>query len=191
MKNLLNLHSISISKILILFSFFWTLAVYFYPEITIFWLNKQFLNEWNYLFFLLQILIYNFLHWGIMHFLFNAIFIYYFWSVLELLIWKKKFIIFFIFTAIFNAIFINLFEIWNTTTIGISGFAMAIISYYTLELKSKNNPEWKGWVTAIILNIWIWFMPNISLYWHLFWAIAWIIFYFLNKEYFKRKMVGV
>lgn len=191
MKDFLNLHTISVSKVLIFLSLIWTLAIYFFPESSIFGLNSYYLDKWNYLMFVIQVFISNFLHWDLMHFLFNSIFIYYFGTILENLIWRKKFIIFFVFTAIFNAIFISFFETWNTTTIGISGFVMALLSYYTLELKSKNNPEWKGWITAIILNIGIWFFPGISLYWHLFWAIAWVIYYFLNKEYFRRKMVGV
>ncbi len=188
MRDILNLHTFSVSKFFVLLSFFWTLAVYLYPKVIIFGLNNYFLSEWNYLVFIVQIFVSNFLHWDFMHFLFNSIFIYYFGSILELLIWRKKYIIFFIFTAIFNAVFISFFENGGST-IWISWFAMALLSYYTLELKSKNNPEWKGWITAIALNVAIWFVPGISLWGHLFWAIAWVIFYFLNKEYFRRKLV--
>jgi len=181
--------NISISNILILISAIFTIISYIFPWLFILGLNNYFLAEWNYSIFIIQLFSSNFLHWWIMHLLFNSIFIYFFWNILELLIWKQKYILFFIFIVIFNGLLIILYSEWNT--IWISWFCMALLSYYTLELKSRNNPEYKWWITALIINIWIWLTPGISLLWHLFWAIGWIIYYFLNKEYLKRKMVGI
>lgn len=117
----------------------------------------------------------------------NSIFIYYFWNILEIIIWKKKYLIFFIITTI--SIWILLTTLTNDATIWISWFAMAVLSYFTLELKSKNNPEYKWWITAIIINIWIWFYPWISLYWHLFWAIIWVLFYYITNDFTKKQLV--
>jgi membrane associated rhomboid family serine protease len=129
------------------------------------------------------------LHGGFFHLFANSIFIYLFGNILEMLIWRNKFIIFFIFTVVFNGVLLSVFTTWNT--IWISGFCMALLAYYTLELKGRNNPEYKWGITALVLNVWIWFVPWISLLGHLFWAIWGVIFYYVTKEYLRRKMVGL
>lgn len=169
-------------------SLVFTIIWFIIPDIFIFWLNKVFISSWQYILFLFQIFISNFLHGDIFHFLFNALIILIFWRQLELLIWSKKFIIFFIFISVFNGFFITLLS-WNATTIWISWFCMAIISYYVMELKSQNNPEYKWWITALVLNIIVWLLPWISLFGHLFWAIGWVIFYLLNKEFLRKKYI--
>ena len=178
---------ITYSIILIIISIIFTIISFLYPEIYIFSINDVFLNKWLYHIYFIQFFTWTFLHIWIFHLLINCIFLYIFWDIIEKIIWKKKFIVFFLFATIFNWIIISYISIWNT--VWISWFCMALISYYTLELKSKNNPEYKWWVTAIIINIIIWFIPWISLIWHLFWAIAWILYFYYNKNYFKEKFV--
>lgn len=165
----------SISNTLILISLATTILATINPDFYNFWMNLVYLNIWDYTGLILQFILYQFLHWWILHLFSNSIFIYLFWNPLESLIWKKKFLIFFVLSSIFVWVLLLLFSSWNT--IWISGFCMALLSYYTLELYKKWNPEYKWWITAIILNIAIWFVPWISLVWHLFWAIAWIIFF--------------
>lgn len=179
-----------ISFILIFISLLFTIAWYIYPDIFILWLNKSFLNEWNYLIFILQLFLSVFLHWWFFHFFFNSVFIYMFWTSLELLIlWRRKYLYFFIFIVLFNGILITILSWDNTNTIWISWFCMAILSYYVFELKSRNNLEYRWWITAIVLNILIWFMPWISLLWHLLWVIWWVLFYLYDKEFLRPKMV--
>jgi len=177
------------SNFLIYCSIFFTLLSFIIPNILLFGINDFFIVNWKWYMIFIQFFVWSFLHWSFMHLLFNSIFIYYFWNILELLIWKKKMIYFFIFTVFFIGTMLLINIKWNT--IWISWFAMALLSYYTLELKSRKNPEYKWWITALILNIAIWLVPWISLLWHLYWAIAWVIFYFLNKELFRKKMVWV
>lgn len=183
------LNNIPISFVFILISWISTILWYIFPQIYIFWLNDNFIDNWNYLVYLLQLFISVFLHWDFFHFLFNAIFIYIFWTSLELLIWRKKYIYFFIFIVFFNGILLTFFWRDDTNIIWISWFCMALISYHTLELKSRNNIEYKWGITAIIINILIWFTPWISLLWHLFWVIWGILFYLYNKEFLRPKMV--
>jgi membrane associated rhomboid family serine protease len=170
----------TVSNILIIISAVITALTFFIHDLTNFGINHTFLSESMYNKVLIQFLLYQFLHWGIIHLVFNSLFIYIFWNWLEDLIWKRKFIIFFIFNTIFVWISLFLFTSWNT--IWISGFCMAILTYFTLELYNKNNPEYKWWITAIVINIGIWLTPWISLIWHLFWSIAWVIFYLYNRE---------
>ncbi len=62
-----------------------------------------------------------------------------------------------------------------------SWFALALLSYYGLELFTQKNNEYKWALFAIFLNIIIWLTPWISLLGHLFWAISWITFFILYK----------
>lgn len=176
-----------ISNILIYISILATIIVTINPNIYIFWINNIFLDQGLYHIYIIQFFTWTFIHWWFIHLLVNSLFIYVFWNMIEWIIWKKKFIIFFIFVVIFNWVLLSIFSEWNT--VWISWFSMALITYYTLELKSKNHPDYKGWITAILINIWIWFMPWISLLGHLFWVIAWIIYYLINKEFFIKKWV--
>ena len=179
----------SVSNILILISAIFTVFASLYPQIYMFWVNNTFLDAGQYHIFFIQFFTGTFLHGWLFHLFANSLFLYLFWNILEMLIWKNKFIIFFVFIVIFNGVWLSIFA-WGNT-IGISGFCMALLSYYTLELRWRNNPEYKWWITALVLNVWIWFMPGISLLWHLFWAIWGVIFYYIMKEYLKKKMVGI
>lgn len=178
---------LSITNILILISIIITFISLKIKNLDEFWMSTIFLNRWDYLHYILQYIMYNFIHWSYMHILWNILFIYIFWNMVEIMLWKNKFLLFFIFITIFDWILLSIFSNW--ITIWISWFALAILVYYTLELKSKKNPDYKWWITAIILNIWIWFMPWISLLWHFFWAIWGAIFYYLNKNFFSKQEI--
>ncbi len=180
-------NKMTVSNILILISFIFTILATFYPNLYVLWVNTTFLSQWLYHIYIIQLFTWTFLHWWFFHFFANALFLYLFWNILELIMWRKKYIIFFIFIVFFNWIGLTLLDSWNT--IWVSWFCMALISYYTLELKSKNNPDYKWWILALILNIWIWLTPWISLLGHLLWAIWWIIFYYLNKVFFQPRLV--
>lgn len=174
MKKILK--QISISNIFIFLSFVWTFLYFLW-----FW---EFFEEnifWN----ILKMFIFTFFHWDLFHFLMNAIWILYFWNILEQELWKNKYLIFFFFTVIFKWILI-IYITHGFNVIWISGFCMAILSYYTLDLKQRRNPEYKTWIFVLWLNILIWLYPWISLLWHLFWAIAGVIFYFLNRKVQKK-----
>jgi len=177
----------TISNLLIIISMIITFISFNYLDIIEFWMNIYYVNSWDYIHYILQYFLYNFIHWNYMHLFSNILFIYLFWNLVENIVTRNKYIIFFIFITIFNWILLSVFAEWNT--IWISWFALAILVYYTLELKSLKNPEYKWWITAIIISIWIWFVPWISLLWHLFWAIWWAIFYYLNKDFFFKQKV--
>ncbi len=177
----------TISNILIILSVIFTLASFIKPELLQFWVNNYFLQQWNYLIYFCQFFIWEFLHWWMLHLIMNSFFIYYFWNIVEHFLWRKRFLAFFIFSSIF--IWFLLTILTDKNHIWISGFAMALLAYYTLELKSKKNPEYKAGILAIIINVAIWINPEISWQWHLFWAISWIIFYLLNKDFFSRSKV--
>lgn len=172
---------LSISNALIFLSTLITILSYFNNDLLSFWLNHFFLESGNYKVVILQFILYSFLHWWIFHLLFNSLFLYIFWNQVEYIIWKRYYLIFFIFITIFNWIsLIFLTKIW-TNTIWISWFGLAILSFLTIYLYEKKDAEYKWWITWIVLNILVWFSAKISLIWHLFWAIWWGIFYFIYK----------
>lgn len=188
MNPLHNFYKVSVSNIFIWISIFFTLIAVFIPELEVYknWgMHSFFLLEWNYLHFLWQIFSSQFIHGWFLHLLMNIIFIYYFGNIVELMLWAKKYVVFFCSIAAINAAWLYFFEPF-AVTVWISGFALALLTYYTLELWSQKNPEYQGWITAIVINIAIGFYPWISLYWHLFWVIWWAIFYIIN-----RKIIGL
>ncbi len=169
----------SISNSLIIISIIFTFVSFQNNEILNFWMNHSFFSQNEYIKFFIQICFYSFIHWNIMHLVFNSLFLYIFWNKVEELIGNKLFVVFFILTTLFNALFIFMFSSGNT--IWISWFGMALLSFYTLKLYEIRNDEYKWWITAIIINILIWFSPSISMVWHLFWVLFWSIFYILLR----------
>ncbi len=179
----------SVSNILIWLSVVFTIGATINPALYRLWMNDYFLDKWDYLIYFTQFFTSNFLHSWIFHLFFNSMFIYYFGNQVELILWQKKYISLFIFNAIFVWVWLTILGEWNT--IWISSFCMAILTYFTLDLKSKKIDEYKWWLTAIVINIVIWLNPQISLMWHLLWVIAWIIFYYINKTFFKRVLTPI
>ncbi len=186
MQNL-NKHTFSNTLIVIsiIFTYIWYLHPWFIEEWSI---NNNYLRSWEYIHFVIQFFTGTFLHWWIMHLLFNSIFIYYFWNLLEDILWKKKFIIFFVLAVIFNSILLSYFSP-HSYTIWISGFVLAVITYYTLELKRLGDYEYRWWITAIVINLAIWFYPGVSFYGHMFWVVFWIIFFYFSNDFTKKQLV--
>ncbi len=178
----------SISNILLVTAGVFTLGTYFFPSLYDFGMNSYFLDQGNYVLYSVQFFTSMFLHGSVFHLLANSIFVYLFWSQVEVILGRKKYIFFFVFSAL--CIWAALSILSDGNTIGMSGFAMALLSYYTLYLKSKNHPDYKGWITALVLNIGIGLMPWISLVGHLFGAIVWVVFYFLDRDFYKKCFVG-
>jgi len=177
-------NKLTISNLLILLSWIFTLAVYINPDLYQYWINKYFFYKWDYLIYFIQFFSWTFIHSWITHFLMNSVFLYYFWNPLENIIWRKKYLIFFITCTIILGLTISNLSDWNT--VWISWFAMALLSYYTVLLYSLKNPQYKWWITALAINIGIWILPWISLVWHLFWSIYWIIFFWITKKKIRK-----
>lgn len=168
-------------KSLALLSIITTVIFFINPDVIIYWINKYFYLRWEYLQVILQFFIWTFLHWWIMHLLMNLIFLVYFWNIIEEMIWKTKFLLFFIFIVFFS--WIAILFLWEGNTIWISWFNLAILSYYSLRLYDLKHPEFKAAMIVLIINIVIWINPNISFLGHFFWALWGLIYYYLlNKN---------
>ncbi|MFA6090676.1 MAG: rhomboid family intramembrane serine protease [Candidatus Gracilibacteria bacterium] len=167
----------SFSNILIILSCIITGISFFSNNILSYGMNSYFINDGFSIVLIIQFLLYQFLHGGILHLLFNSFFLYLFGNQVESLIGRNRFMIFFILNTFFVGI--ALLFLSNGNTIGISGFAMAILSYIFLELRSRNNPEYKSAGVFLIINILMGLGGNISLVGHLSGAIFGIVFYYL------------
>lgn len=172
----------SYTFLLIALSLVATLIGLINPDIYTFWLNQQFLSQWMYHIFFLQFFTSQFIHGGIFHFLFNSIFLYYFGTQVENILQENKYILFFMFSFIFIGIWITFLGNPYVNTFGMSGFVLAILTYYTLYLRQQWNPEYKWWITAIVINILLWLTPGIS-----FLGVISGIVYFYIVSIFQKK----
>ncbi len=178
-----SINKLTISNMLILISAVFTVFATINSNYYRYGMNDMFLRAGEYHIYAMQFFSSQFLHWGLLHLTMNALFIYIFWNAVEHITGIKKYILFFVFSAWIIGLSITLLWSWNT--IGMSGFAMSVVAYYTLQLKSVNHPDYKWWITAIVVNIAIGLTPGISLLGHLFWAIAWVVYYYLLKIWNK------
>lgn len=179
-------NKLTISNILIAIAILFTGISYISRDILIFWMNSYFFAQWEYLYWLLQMFSSQFLHWGPLHLIMNAFFILYFGNVVERKIGQRNLIIFFVWTCIFLGLILTFFT--KVNTIGMSWFAMALLSFYTISLYKRWDPEYSGGVTAIVINVAIWFTPGISFLWHAWGVVIWLIFYIIfntNKYWHK------
>jgi membrane associated rhomboid family serine protease len=135
-------NNLTFSNLLIIISIIFTIIGYFDHNFVYEWWVNNYYNK-NLFHYFLQFFSWVFIHAGIFHLFFNSVFVYYFGNILEIIMKKKKYISFFIFSVIF--IWLSLTNFTNDNTIWISGFVMSLITYYTLELKSQKNPEYKWW----------------------------------------------
>ncbi len=179
-------NKISFSNILILLSFFATLAGIYNENLYQFGMNSYFFDQGIYHIWIIQFFTSQFLHGSFLHFLSNAIFIFYFWNILEQYIWKQTMIVFFVLSCIFLWVFLTV--IWAYNTVWISWFALALLTYYTLLLWKKWNPEYTGGITAIVINIMIGFVPGISFWGHFWGMIFWGIYFFLSFKNIHKKV---
>lgn len=172
---------LTLSNALMLISVVFTILFFILPGMKYFQMNDFFFSQWKYHMWLIQCFTSQFIHGGIMHLVMNSVFILYFGNVLEHLIGYKKMLSFFIVSSLFVGISLIVFSSWNT--VWISWFALAVLTYYTLLLKEKNNPEYMGWVMFIAINIFAWFWPWISFIWHFSWmVIGWLYWYIGRKK---------
>lgn len=157
----------------------------FVPGLYNFAINNLYFLAWQYDYLALQFVFYSFLHGDIFHIIWNMLFIIIFWNKVENLIWAKNFLIFFLFITI--SIAIGLLTLSNATTLWMSWFGSALLSFYTYYLYSSNDPEYKWGITWLFILIAMWFHPHISFIGHFLWVILWLI-YAVTYLYIKKRI---
>jgi len=163
-----------------------TLASFFVPEFLDYGMNILFLNWGEYHLFVLQLLLYSFLHGGITHLLMNGVMLWFFGKDLERKIGSTWFLLFFVFTTIINACALLY---WNpyVTTIGISWFTLALLGFYTAFFYRVRDPSRKWGAMILLLNTAIGFtIPQISMVGHAVGGVCGICFFFIYLYGRKR-----
>lgn len=128
----------------------------------------------------LQFLLYSFLHGGILHILSNVIFFLFIGRIIEITHGKSYTWFLWLWTTLFVGIVLMFLSTYPT--IWWSGFAMALLTIYTLDFYKRGNPEYKWWLLLIALNIGIGLYGDISLLGHLSGAIAWLLYGIVKKK---------
>lgn len=168
---------LSISNTIILICIIFTFLAELNPFLYLFWMANYL--DWDYIKLFFQFLFYSFIHLWFWHLFWNSFFMFFFWNFIENLMWQKKYILFFISSFIFNWIILFLFSGW--LVFWISWFCMALLSYATLIFFEHKHPDYKWWITALIIFILVWINTEVSFIWHLSWAIFGSVFYLWDK----------
>jgi membrane associated rhomboid family serine protease len=117
-----------------------------------FGMNQFSLMDGKYIQFIVQIILFQFLHGDILHLLMNSYFLYTAGPMVESRMSRDRFLWFFAATTIFLTICLSLFSP-NATTIGISGFCMALLSYLWIDLYTAKHPMANQILIMLVLNI--------------------------------------
>lgn len=174
----------SFSHLLIVISTCITLGSFLYPDILVYGMNTIFLRIQEYGSFAIQIVLYQFLHWGILHLALNSYFLYTAWPMVEIRMSPSMYRLFFVSNTLFCAVALLLFSSWNT--IGISGFAMALLAYLFMDLRSVWHPiAWQLGI-MLIINIGIGFTSGISLTGHAAGALFGYIWWMVTKKWLQQ-----
>ncbi len=173
----------SFSHLLIVFCIIIATAGFLMPTlVSHFWMNRFYLLDGNYISLGIQILLFQFLHGGILHLFMNSYFLYTAWPEVEARMSRDRYTWFFVTSTIFIAIALLIFQPF-TNTIGISGFAMALLSYLWIDLYSTRHPMASQILIMLVINIGIGLVPGISLVWHLFGAIWGIVWWAIFRDW--------
>jgi len=134
---------------------------------------------------LASLILFQFLHGGILHLLLNTFFLYQAWGEVETRMSRDRFWYFFITSSVFIASMLTFFS--SGITIGMSGFCMALLSYFWVDLFTTRHPLANQILIMLIINIAIWLSGDISFVGHFFgavWGIVWWYF-FREKRWFR------
>ena len=88
-----------------------------------------------------------------MHLLSNAFFLILIGIGVQYAMGVRRFFGMFLFCTVFVGAILLLTS--DIPTIGMSGFAMTVLAYYTVMLWSVKNPQWKSGLVLIGINIFI------------------------------------
>ena len=173
----------SFSHLLILVSVVVSIIGFTFPDFQrLFWLSGYSLYSGAYINAIVQIILFQFLHGNILHLLMNSYFLYTAGPEVEVRMSPNRYIWFFVTSTIFVAIALFILQP-GALTIGISGFCMALLSYLWIDLYTTRHPMASQILIMLIVNIGIWLVPGISLIWHLFGAIWWLIWWTIRKKF--------
>ncbi len=117
----------------------------------------------------LQLLLFQFLHAGVLHWANNSLMLLLFGTQVEKSMGEAEYASFFIFGTCFVAGALLLFS--TGITIGISGFVMAVLTYIGMDMYERRDPQYRAVILFLAINIFMGLDPSISFVGHLAGAI--------------------
>lgn len=132
--------------------------------------------------FLMQSVLFQFLHGNLLHLFANSYFLYSAGPALEARMSRHQFLYFFASTTIFLVVALLIFSAPGTITIGISGFCSALLAYLCVDLYTIRHPQAQEMLILLIINIVIGLFAGISFVGHFFGAVWGVIWWFLLSK---------
>ena len=175
----------SLSHLLILVCIVIATLGLMFPELVIrYGMSGRYLETGDYISLVVQIILFQFLHGGIIHLLANSYFLYTAWPELEARMSRDRYTWFFISTTVVVAGALLVFAP-QSLTIGISGWCMALLSYLWIDLYTTRHPMAPQVLAMLAINIGIGLVPGISLVGHLAGAIWWLVWWGIARNWRK------
>ncbi len=175
----------SLSHLLILISVVISMIGFAFPQfVQLYGMSGYYLMDYDYISLVVQICLFQFLHWGIIHLLANSYFLYIAGVELEARMSRDRYTWFFATSTVFVAIALLIFAP-QSLTIGISGFCMAILSYLWIDLYTTRHSMAPQILVMLAINIGIGLVPGISLVGHLSGAIWWLVWWGIARNWRK------
>lgn len=138
--------------------------------------------------FIEEMLLYSFLHAGIIHVLSNIVFFLFIGRIIEHTHGKKWTWHLWIWTTLFVGVFLAIFSV--SRTIGWSGFAMALLAVYAYDLrKQQRSSDYKWALLLIFINLIIWGSASVSFLWHFAGLIAGVTFALYKQKFSHLKHI--
>ncbi len=132
--------------------------------------------------FLMQSILFQFLHGNFLHLLANSYFLYSAGPALEARMSRNQFLYFFTSTTIFLVIALLIFSTPGTITLGISGFCSALLAYLCVDLYTIRHPQAQEMMILLAINIAIGIFAGISFVGHFFGAVWGVVWWFLLSK---------
>ncbi len=175
----------SFSHLLILICIVVSMIGFIFPQfVSLYGMNGYYYMMGNYISLIVQICLFQFLHWGVIHLLANSYFLYTAWPELEARMSRDRYTWFFVSTTLVVALVLIILAP-QSLTIGISGWCMALLSYLWIDLYTTRHPMASQILMMLAINIGIWLVPGISLIWHLSWAIWGLVWWGIARNWRK------
>ncbi len=143
-----------------------TLANYFFYQI------PQTITPWT--------ILATFWHADIFHFLINTYVLFILGPIIERISWQRIFIKLIIFSMVFSIVGVFFFS--NAPVVGFSWVIMGMLAFAYFKYDNIPGLDRNMLLFFLILNIWIWLHPWISLVWHTSWAIGWYVYFRLLSK---------
>lgn len=161
-----------------------TATSWLYPPLWQYALNAGFFLERDWGNFALQIGIYQFLHLGFYHWVANALFLWVIAPRVEVLAGRRAFWWLFLGNTFFGALALLLFS--SRSTVGISGFCMALITWYSLKIMKSHSQEAQAGFILVGINVAMGLFSNVSLIGHASGAVFGALFW-VGQHLFRRR----